>query len=82
MIELKISDTGQGIEPTFLPHIFERFNQADSSSTRQHGGLGLGLAICRQIVEVYGGKIEVESGGAGKGTAFTVKLPFTSKSSL
>lgn len=78
LIELQISDNGQGINSSFLPHIFDQFKQADSSTTRQHGGLGIGLAISRQIIECCGGEIEAESEGEGKGTIFTVKLPFIS----
>lgn len=82
ILKLKIADNGQGIKPAFLPHIFERFRQADSSSTRQHGGLGMGLAISRQIIEAYGGEIEAESDGEGKGTLFIVKLPCISEKHL
>lgn len=78
MLELRITDSGQGIDPCFLPHIFEQFKQADSSSTRLHGGLGMGLAISRQIIESYGGEITAQSEGEGKGTTFTVKLPYIS----
>jgi signal transduction histidine kinase len=72
---LRISDTGQGISPDFLPHVFERFRQADSSVGRSHGGLGLGLAIVRQLVELHGGHIRAESAGEGHGATFTVTLP-------
>lgn len=74
-LELKVSDNGIGIEPHFLPHVFERFRQSDSSSTRQHSGLGLGLAIVRQLVELHGGTIEVRSDGVGKGATFIVFFP-------
>lgn len=74
-IALKISDTGIGIEPEFLPHIFDYFQQADNSSTRSHGGLGLGLAIVRQLVELHQGKIHVHSDGCNQGTTFTLYLP-------
>jgi signal transduction histidine kinase len=74
-IEVTVSDTGKGIKPDFLPHVFERFRQEDSSSTRKHGGLGLGLAIVRYMVEAHGGSITVESQGEGKGASFTVTLP-------
>lgn len=74
-IEIEISDSGAGIEPEFLPLIFERFSQADSSYTRKVGGLGLGLAIVRHLVEIHGGEVSVASEGLGRGAAFTVKLP-------
>jgi signal transduction histidine kinase/DNA-binding response OmpR family regulator len=70
-----IKDTGQGIEPEFLPHVFDRFRQADGTTTRAHGGLGLGLAIVRHLVELHGGDIYAESEGEGKGALFTIKLP-------
>ncbi|RYE90953.1 MAG: hybrid sensor histidine kinase/response regulator, partial [Myxococcales bacterium] len=66
---------GQGITPDFLPHVFERFRQADATITRTHGGLGLGLAIARHLVELQGGSIGVESAGADRGTTFFVRLP-------
>ncbi len=72
---LVVSDTGMGIEPGFLPHVFSRFTQEDNSSTRKYGGLGLGLAIVRHLVEVHGGAVTAESPGAGKGSTFTVTLP-------
>jgi len=72
---ITVTDTGVGIRPEFLPYIFEYFRQADSSSTRTHGGLGLGLAIVRQLVDLHGGRIEATSGGEGKGSTFTVYLP-------
>ena len=77
-IELVISDTGQGIDPALLPHVFDRFRQSDSSSTRRHGGLGLGLAIVRQLVELHGGTVTAESQGTGEGTTFKVILPLMS----
>ncbi|HET7112622.1 MAG TPA: ATP-binding protein [Pyrinomonadaceae bacterium] len=72
---IEISDTGPGIAPEFLPHVFERFSQADGSTTRTHGGLGLGLAIVRHLVELHGGLIGVENVASGPGAVFRVKLP-------
>jgi len=77
-IEITISDTGQGIAPEFLEHIFERFRQSDSSSTRRHGGLGLGLSIVRQLVELHGGTVTAQSPGEGFGTIIRVLLPLLS----
>jgi len=76
-VELKVSDAGQGIPAEFLPHIFERFRQADSSTTRAHGGLGVGLAIVHHLVEQHGGTVRAESPGSGQGSTFTVRLPVT-----
>ncbi|MBD2104099.1 GAF domain-containing protein [Leptolyngbya sp. FACHB-261] len=73
--QIQVSDTGKGITPEFLPYIFERFRQADSKTTREFGGLGLGLAIVRQLVELHGGTVQVDSAGEGQGTTFTVRLP-------
>jgi PAS domain S-box-containing protein len=75
---VEISDTGPGIEQEFLPHVFERFRQADGSTTRTHGGLGLGLAIVRHLVELHGGMIGVENGTVRSGAVFNVKLPLPS----
>jgi signal transduction histidine kinase/CheY-like chemotaxis protein len=74
-LRILVSDTGVGISPEFLPFIFERFRQADGTTTRVHGGLGLGLAIVRQLVELHGGTIKAESGGEGLGATFTIQLP-------
>lgn len=78
--QIQVIDTGKGISPGFLPHVFERFQQADSSTTRQFGGLGLGLAIVRQLVELHGGTVEAYSAGEGQGAAFTVRLPLSQAS--
>jgi PAS domain S-box-containing protein len=74
-VEIRVTDTGQGISRDFLPFVFDRFRQADSTSTRQHGGLGLGLAIARHLVEIHGGTIKAESSGEGKGATISVRLP-------
>lgn len=74
-VEIKVKDSGQGIKQEFLPYVFERFRQADSSYTRQVGGLGLGLAIVRHLVELHGGTVTVESAGENLGATFTVRLP-------
>ncbi len=74
-IELVVADSGAGIAPDFLPHVFERFRQADSRSTRRHGGLGLGLAIARHLMELHGGTITAESAGPDQGTTITVRFP-------
>jgi PAS domain S-box-containing protein len=76
-IEIVVSDTGIGIRPDFLPHIFERFRQAEAGTNRERGGLGLGLNIARQLVELHGGTIEATSAGEGQGTTFRVTLPLT-----
>jgi CheY-like chemotaxis protein len=73
--QITISDTGKGIEPDFLPHIFESFCQEDASTTRKYGGLGLGLAIVRQVVEAHGGTITANSPGSGLGATFSLCLP-------
>jgi CheY-like chemotaxis protein/two-component sensor histidine kinase len=77
-IDIVVADDGDGIEPEFLPKAFERFRQADATSARQHGGLGLGLAIVRHLVELHGGTVRAESDGLGKGTTVTVCLPILS----
>ena len=74
-IEIQVSDTGRGINPNFLPYVFDRFRQADGTSTRSHTGLGLGLAIVRHLVELHGGTVHATSLGEGLGATFTVKLP-------
>lgn len=74
-VEIAVADDGQGIEPDFLPHVFDRFRQADASSTRKAGGLGLGLAIVRSLVELHGGTVEAKSDGVGLGATFVVRLP-------
>jgi PAS domain S-box-containing protein len=75
MIEIAVSDTGEGISADLLPHVFDRFRQADTSSTRSHTGLGLGLAIVRQVVELHGGSVEAQSAGRNRGATFVVRLP-------
>jgi len=77
-VEIEIADTGEGISEAFLPFVFDRFRQADSTSTRRHGGLGLGLAIARHLIEIHGGHIEAASGGENQGAAFIVRLPVVS----
>ena len=76
-VEIVVSDTGRGIDPDLLPFIFDRFRQADSSSTRAHGGLGLGLALVKNLVELHGGSVVAQSAGEGKGATFIVKLPLS-----
>ncbi len=80
--EIRVTDTGMGISPEFLAHVFDRFRQADSSSTRSHGGLGLGLAIVRHLVELHGGTVDARSDGDGRGAAFLVRLPVPALSTL
>src|SRR5688572_18561059 len=77
-VQIRVSDSGPGIAPEFLPHVFERFRQADGSTTRTHGGLGLGLAIVRHLVELHGGAIGAENRTSDSGAIFTVKLPLPS----
>jgi signal transduction histidine kinase len=74
-VEIRVSDTGEGIAPEFLPHLFQRFTQADSSPAREHTGLGLGLALVKQLVEMHGGSVRAASDGVGKGATFVVDLP-------
>jgi signal transduction histidine kinase len=74
-LEVAISDDGKGIEPAFLPHVFERFRQADASAAREHGGLGIGLALVKEIVELHGGTVIARSDGLGRGATFAVRLP-------
>jgi signal transduction histidine kinase/ActR/RegA family two-component response regulator len=74
-VVIRVADTGVGIDPAFLPHVFERFRQGDASVSRRHGGLGLGLAIARQLVELQGGTISAHSDGPGRGAQFTVTMP-------
>ena len=74
-IEIRVTDSGIGIEPELLTEVFDRFRQADSSTTREHGGLGLGLSIARQLVELHGGSVHAESEGLGRGATFIVRLP-------
>jgi CheY-like chemotaxis protein/two-component sensor histidine kinase len=74
-IELRVQDTGQGIDPSFIEHVFDRFRQAEATLTRNHGGLGLGLAIVRHLIELHGGSVSASSPGTGQGATFTVRLP-------
>jgi PAS domain S-box-containing protein len=80
--QVTVTDTGEGISPEFLPYIFNRFQQGDGTTTRRHGGLGLGLAIARHLVEMHGGTIEAASEGLDKGATFTVSIPLRSSGSL
>lgn len=75
---IRVSDTGIGIDRTFLPHVFDRFRQADRATRRTTGGLGLGLAIVRQLTELHGGSVSAESDGPGRGATFLVRLPLVS----
>jgi PAS domain S-box-containing protein len=77
-VEITVKDSGIGIEPEFLPHVFDRFRQADASSTREYGGLGIGLAIVRHIVEMHGGSVSAASRGKGQGATFKIRLPLIS----
>jgi PAS domain S-box-containing protein len=76
-VEVSVIDNGEGIAPEFLPHVFDRFRQADATTTRRHAGLGLGLALVRQLVELHGGSVHAKSGGRGQGATFVVGLPLT-----
>src|SRR4029079_16227891 len=72
---LKVVDTGAGIEPAFLPHVFDQFRQGDGGLSRSHGGLGLGLTVVKQLVDLHSGTVHVSSEGSGHGATFTVRLP-------
>jgi PAS domain S-box-containing protein len=74
-VSISVSDTGQGIKPDFLPFVFDRFRQADASTTRRHGGLGVGLALVKQLVELHGGSVHAKSSGEGRGSTFSITLP-------
>jgi PAS domain S-box-containing protein len=74
-LELSVADDGEGVDPAFLPHVFERFRQADASTTRRYGGLGLGLNIVKQLIELHGGSVRAKSPGKGLGSTFTITLP-------
>jgi signal transduction histidine kinase len=74
-VDVEIADTGIGIAPAFLPHVFDKFRQEDGTHTREHAGLGLGLAVARQFVELHGGTITAASAGRGRGAAFIISLP-------
>jgi signal transduction histidine kinase/ActR/RegA family two-component response regulator len=81
-VEITVQDSGSGISPDFLPHVFERFRQADSSTSRSHGGLGLGLAIVRHLTELHGGSVHADSPGEGAGATFSVRLPLIPASDI
>jgi CheY-like chemotaxis protein len=74
-VELTVSDTGRGIDPDFLPHVFERFRQENASAAREHGGLGIGLALVKELTEQHGGRVTAHSGGEGRGATFSITLP-------
>jgi PAS domain S-box-containing protein len=77
--QLVVADTGQGIDPKFLPHVFEIFRQADATISRRHGGMGIGLALVQHLIQLQGGSVSVSSGGAGRGAEFTIKLPLSTE---
>jgi len=77
---ISVADTGEGIEPQFLPYVFDRFRQADASTARKHGGMGIGLSLVKQFAELHGGEVSVDSEGPNKGSTFTVKLPYRQSS--
>jgi signal transduction histidine kinase len=80
-VQITVADTGGGIDPAFLPHVFERFRQEDSSATRRHGGLGLGLWLVQELVKAHGGTISAASAGPGRGSTFIIRLPLVSEPS-
>jgi PAS domain S-box-containing protein len=80
LAEVAVTDSGEGIDPNFLPHVFDRFRQADASSSRKHGGLGLGLSIVASLIDAHGGQVSAESDGQGKGATFRVSLPLVEQS--
>jgi PAS domain S-box-containing protein len=79
VVRIEVTDSGKGIEAAFLPYVWDRFRQADSSTSRAHGGLGLGLAVVRHLVEMHGGTVHAESGGAGRGSTFRVEIPLAGR---
>jgi CheY-like chemotaxis protein/nitrogen-specific signal transduction histidine kinase len=81
-VRIVVSDTGHGIAPDFLPHVFERFRQADASSSRRHGGLGVGLSLVHDLIELHGGSVRAHSEGEGKGATFTIDLPVASSQEM
>jgi K+-sensing histidine kinase KdpD len=74
-VEVEVRDNGKGISPEFLPHVFDKFRQADASAAREHGGLGLGLALVKTLMETHGGSVHVSSPGEGQGATFAIRLP-------